>query len=379
VTNRSASEGVSAIDLEDPLFRGTKVGDLSLPHRIVMAPMTRNRAGAGNAPTEMNAAYYRQRASASLILTEATPVEPRGHGYPNIPGIYTDAQEAGWRRVTEAVHEAGGRIFQQLWHSGRINHPLTMPDGEVPVAPSAVRPEGSVATVEGEKDFVVPRALATEEAVAIVEDFRRGAERSKRAGFDGVELHAANGYLVDQFLRDGTNRRDDRYGGSVENRVRFLREVVEALVDVWGGGRVGVRLSPLSSFNDMADSDPASTFGHAAATLDDLGVAYLHVVEPEDPKPPVRDDGEAGRVFGAVRDRFPGCLVANGGYDRTTGSRVVREGYAELVSYARMFLANPDLPRRFAENLPLNDPDPDTFYGGDERGYVDYPTWEEIR
>lgn len=299
---------------DDPLFQGTEVGHLSLPHRIVMAPMTRNRAGPGNAPTEMNAIYDRQRASAALILTEATPVEPRGHGYPNIPGIYTDAQEAGWRRVTEAVHEAGGRIFHQLWHSGRINHPLTMPDGGTPVAPSAVRPEGSVATIEGEQEFVFPRALATDEVAAIVEDFRRAAKRSKRAGFDGVELRAANGYLVDQFLRDGTNRRDDHYGGSVENRVRFLREVVEALVDVWGVGRVGVRLSPLSSFNDMHDSDPASAFGCAAATLDDLGVAYLHVVEPEEPKPPVRDEA-----------------------------------------------------------------DPDTFYGGDERGYIDYPAWEELR
>lgn len=360
-----------------PLLRPADLGDLRLPNRTIMAPMTRNRAGSGLAPTDLNATYYAQRAGAGLVITEATPVEPRGHGYPNIPGIYTDAQERGWRLVTDAVHRRDGRIFQQLWHSGRINHPLTMPDGERPVAPSAIRPDGSIATSEGEKEFQRPRSLETDEVRNIVQRFGEAAERSRRAGFDGVELHAANGYLVDQFLRDGTNRRTDRYGGDLEGRLRFLREVVDALLEVWGGRRVGVRLSPVSSFNDMSDSDPERTFARAAEVLDGRGIAYLHLVEPESPKPPT--SGEHGPAFSAIRDAFAGPLVANGGYDRESGNRVIRDGYADLVSFARSFLANPDLTLRFAEELPLNEPDPESFYGGGAEGYIDYPTWRELQ
>lgn len=376
--SRSPRDESSDGSPDRPLLTPFDLGPYRLPSRVVMAPMTRNRAGEGNVPTEMNALYYRQRASAALILTEATPVEPRGHGYPGIPGLHTDEQEEGWARVTDAVHREGGRIFSQLWHTGRISHPLTL-GNERPVAPSAVKPAGEAMTPEGPKPFVTPRPLEVEEVEEIVALFRGAAERAYRANFDGVELHAANGYLVDQFLRDGTNRRTDRYGGSVEDRARFLVEVTEALVEVWGPERVGVRLSPLNDLNDMEDSDPPSTFGYAARRLGELGIAYLHVVEPGSPKPPVEDEGETGRTFRAIRDAFPGPLVANGGYDRESGNAVVEAGYAQLVSYAKLFLANPDLPRRFAEGLPLNEPDPDTFYGGDEEGYVDYPTWEELQ
>lgn len=360
------------------LFEPMLLGEYVLPHRVVMAPMTRNRAGEGNVPRELIARYYRQRASAALIVTEATQVSPRGVGYPNTPGIHTDEQEAGWRRVVEAVHGEGGRIFAQLWHVGRISLRRMQPDGARPLAPSAVRPDVSLPTPDGEERPPTPRALETREVQEVVEEFAAAGERADRAGFDGVELHSANGYLVDQFLRDGTNRRTDRYGGSPENRARFLLEVVEALVDVVGAPRVGVRLSPLSSFNDMSDSDPAATFGHAASRLDRLGPGYLHLVEPESPKPPVADEGRTGRVFGAIREAWSGRLMANGGYDAASGARAVASRYADLVSYAKLFLANPDLPRRFAEDLPLNEPDPHTFYGGGAGGYVDYPTWDEI-
>lgn len=359
-----------------PLLRPTSLGDLSLPHRIAMASMTRRRAGPGHAPREMNVVYYRQRASAALILTEATSVEPRGHVYMAIPGMYTDRQEEGWRRVVEAVHEEGGRIFQQLWHAGRVGHPINL-QGEVSetVAPSAVRPEKEMSTPEGRRPYPEPRALEEEEIAALVDRFRDATRRAHRAGFDGVELHGANGYLVDQFLRDGTNRRTDRWGGPIENRVRFLLEVTDALVDVWGSKRVGVRLSPLNPFNDMEDSEPGRTFPHAAERLGDLNLAYLHIVEPGERVPSER--GEEHPVVTRMRAAYDGTVMLNGGYDRETGDRAVEEGRADLVSYAKLFLANPDLPRRFAEGLPLNEPDRDTFYGGDEEGYIDYPTWDE--
>lgn len=359
-----------------PLLRPVRLGDLSLPHRIVMAPMTRNRAGEGNAPREMNVTYYRQRASAALVLTEATPVEPRGHGYMAVPGIYTDRQQEGWREVVEAVHGEGGRIFLQLWHVGRIGHPLNLPFGaDETVAPSAVRPEGEIVTPEGMEPFPEPRALETGEVGEIVDRFREAAERARAAGFDGVELHGANGYLVDQFLRDVTNRRQDRYGGSLESRARFLEEVTRELAGVWGPERVGVRLSPLNPFNDMSDSEPERTFPYAAARLGELEIAYLHIVEPDPETAP--HEGEEHPVVARMREEFDGTIMLNGGYDRESGNRAVAEGRAELVSFARFFLANPDLPRRFAADLPLNEPDPDTFYGGDEEGYVDYPFWEE--
>lgn len=352
------------------LFSSVTLGPYTLANRMVMAPMTRNRAGPGNVPQEMNAEYYAQRASAGLIITEATQVSPQGVGYPNTPGIHSEEQVAGWRRVTRVVHERGGRIFLQLWHVGRISHPTLQPDGALPVAPSAVKPDGEVYTYEGPKPFVTPRALATAEIAGVIEQFRDGARWALEAGFDGVELHGANGYLIDQFLRDGTNLRDDAYGGSLEKRVRFLLEVTEAVVGVWGGERVGVRLSPLSSFNSMSDSNPLQTFSYAAERLSEYGLAYLHVVEfPSD------DPGQT-LDFNAVRRAFQGTYIANGGYDYERATRAVRSGHADLVSFGRLFLANPDLPKRFASHRPLNTPDPGSFYGGDRRGYVDYPTLE---
>ena len=349
------------------LFDPLEIGPLALPNRIVMAPMTRSRAGAGNAPGPLAGEYYVQRASAGLIVTEATQVSPQGVGYPATPGIHTDAQVEGWRRVTDAVHRAGGRIFLQLWHVGRISHPSMQPDGALPVAPSAIAPQGQVFTARGLQPFVTPRALETEEIPGIVAQFEEGARRALAAGFDGVEIHGANGYLIDQFLRDGTNRRTDRYGGSVANRARLLLEVTEAVAGVWSPARVGVRLSPLNPFNSMHDSDPATTFGFAAEALGKYGLAYLHVVEGG-------EDG-AGRPFdwAELKRRFSGLYMANGDYDRERGTAVLASGRADLVSFARPYIANPDLVERFRLGAPLAVPDPATFYGGDHRGYTDYP------
>jgi N-ethylmaleimide reductase len=335
---------------------------------MVMAPMTRNRAGAGNVPGDLAVTYYAQRASAGLIVTEGTQVSPQGVGYPGTPGIHDDAQTRGWRRVTDAVHERGGRIFAQLWHVGRISHPLLQPGGALPVAPSALAAEGQTFTPEGPQPFGVPRALELDEIPAVVEQFAHGARLALAAGFDGVEIHGANGYLVDQFLRDGANRRTDAYGGPVENRARFLLEVTEAVAGVWGTDRVGVRLSPTGSFNSMSDSDPAATFGHATRELDRLGLAYLHVVEPLERVPEMPPP-----VAPLLRSLFGGPFILNGGYDLKTGNAALAAGEADLISFGVLFLANPDLPERFAEGAPLNPPDRATFYGGDHRGYTDYP------
>src|SRR5215470_9766740 len=262
------------------IFSPFNLGPLQLPNRVVMAPMTRNRAGRGNVPGPLNATYYAQRASAGLIISEATQISPQGVGYPGTPGIHSAEQITGWKRVTDAVHAAGGRMFLQLWHVGRISHPSLQPDGALPVAPSAIAPAGQAMTREGMKPFVTPRALETAEIAGIVEDYRRAARNARQAGFDGVELHGANGYLIDQFLRDGSNRRTDRYGGTAPNRARLLIEVTEALVAEWGAERVGVRLSPTNPFNDISDSNPAATFATAIAELDRFNLAYLHVIEP---------------------------------------------------------------------------------------------------
>jgi N-ethylmaleimide reductase len=358
------------------LFTPVTVGALRLPNRVVMAPMTRNRAGAGNVPTPLMATYYEQRASAGLIVTEGTQVSPEGVGYPDTPGIHTDEQVRGWRQVTRAVHAAGGRIVLQLWHVGRISHPSMQPGGALPVAPSAVRPAGKIFTVQGLQPFVTPRALETREIPRVIAQFAEGARRAKEAGFDGVEIHGANGYLIDQFLRDGTNERTDRYGGGVVNRVRFLREVAEAVVGVWGEARVGVRLSPTNPLNDMRDSDPVLTFSAAARALDSLGLAYLHVVEPAAGS--LGFDPAAPRTLASIRAAFRGPIMVNGGYEADTAEATVARGEADLVSFAKLFLANPDLPERFAEGSPLNEPDPSTFYGGDERGYTDYPTRDAV-
>jgi N-ethylmaleimide reductase len=354
------------------LFTPFQLGPLLLPNRIVMAPMTRNRAGKGNVPTALNVEYYRQRASAGLIVTEATQVSPQGVGYPGTPGIHTDAQVAGWRQVTDAVHRAGGSIFLQLWHVGRISHPSLQPDGALPVAPSAIAAEGEVFTMSGPQAFVVPRALETAEIPGIIAQFEEGARRALAAGFDGVEIHGANGYLIDQFLRDGTNLRHDRYGGNVANRARFLLEVTEAVAGVWGGERVGIRLSPWSDFNSMRDSDPPATFGHAARALAPLRLAYLHVVEPVGGVP-----AGAAPLAPDLKAAYGGPLMVNGGYTRELAQAALARGEADLVSFAASFLANPDLPVRLARNAPLNLPEPATFYGGDHRGYTDYPALDQ--
>jgi N-ethylmaleimide reductase len=334
-----------------------------------MAPMTRNRAGAGNMPTAVVARYYEQRASAGLLVTEATQVAPEGVGYPNTPGIHSTEQVAGWRRVTDAIHRAGGRIFLQLWHVGRISHRLFQPGGGLPVAPSAVPPAGQVYTAQGMMPLETPRALRSDEIPGIIEQFRTGAANALEAGFDGVEIHAANGYLPDQFLRDGTNRRTDAYGGSVQNRARFLLDLVRSVIGVWGSDRVGVRLSPSSTFNDMADSDPLKTFGYVIGELDQLGIVYVHLVEASE-----NDIRLGGPIVATDRLRplFRRTLIVNGGYDRRRADAVIRSGGADLVSFGKAFLANPDLPRRLKIGAALNAPDPETFYGGGEKGYVDY-------
>jgi N-ethylmaleimide reductase len=347
------------------LFTPIRLGRLDLPNRIVMAPMTRARAGMGGAPSCLNATYYRQRASAGLIVTEATQVSPQGGGFPGTPGIHTFEQISGWRQVADAVHDAGGRIFLQLWHVGRISHPSMQPGGALPVAPSAIAPTGEVFTADGPKPYLAPRALETAEIPGIVEQFRRGAANAMAAGFDGVEVHAANGYLIDQFLRDGTNRRGDAYGGSVDNRARLLLEIMAAVCEACKSDRVGVRLSPAGSFNDMRDSDPGATFSRVAELLNPLQLAYMHVIE----------DGEYD--VARVRRTFHGRYIANGGYDFARATAAISSGAADLVSFGKLYISNPDLARRFAVGARLAEADTGTFYGGDAAGYIDYPALDQ--
>lgn len=335
-----------------------------------MAPMTRNRAGAGNAPVAMNAAYYGQRASAGLVVTESTQISPQALGYPATPGIHSSEQIEGWKLVTNAVHEHGGRIFLQLWHCGRISHPSLQPGGTLPVAPSAIAPQGQASTYTGSQPFVAPRALETDEIPEIVDQFRQAAKSAMIAGFDGIELHGAYGYLIDQFLQDGTNQRTDRYGGTIANRVRFLLEVTEAVCQVWGTYRVGIKLSPSNTFNDMHDSDPKATFSYAINALNTFDLAYLHLMEPTPAD--IRHGGIPIPVT-ELRPLFRGTVMANGGYTKETGNVAISSGAADLISFGVLFLANPDLPERFRQNASLNEPDRNTFYGGDEKGYIDYP------
>lgn len=350
------------------LFTPLQMGSSTLPNRLVMAPLTRNRAGAGNIPQPMNVEYYRQRATAGLIISEGSQISPAAVGYPATPGIHSQEQVAGWKQVTDAVHARGGHIFLQLWHCGRVSHPSLLPDGALPVAPSAIQPAGEAVTYQGMQSFVTPRALETGEVAGIVEDFRLAARNALAAGFDGVEIHAANGYLLDQFIRDGSNRRNDIYGGSVENRCRLLLEVTAAVSGVWGANRVGVRISPVNGFNDMHDSDPQHTFNHVAASLSPLGLAYLHAMEAS-----VGSEAHPAFDFPQMRRLFKGIYIANAGYDKTRAEAALDSGYADLVAFGVLFIANPDLPERFAKNAPLNAPDPSTFYGGNEKGYTDYP------
>lgn len=360
-------------DTTSILFSPITLGALQLPHRIIMAPLTRSRAGSNLAPGEMNATYYAQRASAALIITEATHFSAQGVGYPFTPGIETPEQIAGWRRVTDEVHARGGRIFLQLWHVGRISHSSMQPNGELPVAPSAIAAEGELFTYAGMQKFAAPRALETNEITGIVAGFRQGAINAQAAGFDGIEIHGANGYLLDQFLEDNTNQRTDGYGGRIENRARLLLEVTEAVTDVWGGDRVGVRLSPGGTFNTMNDSDPAQTFGYVARELNRFGLAYLHIVEPADG---ISVNGARVSAIKHLRSIFEGKIVAAGGFDKQKAETALARGDADAIAFGKLFIANPDLPERFRTNAPLNPPDTASFYGGDARGYVDYPALE---
>ncbi len=346
------------------VFLPYELGDLALQNRLVMAPMTRSRAIAGNVPNPLAATYYAQRASAGLIVTEATQVSPQGVGYIRTPGIHSDAQVAGWKAITDAVHRAGGKIFLQLWHVGRISHP-DFHNGALPVAPSAIAPTGTVFTEKGPQAMVTPRALALDELPGIAAQFRAGAENAKKAGFDGVEIHGANGYLLDQFTRDGANQRTDAYGGSVENRARFPLEVTDAVIAVWGADRVGYRVSPNSPFNSMSESNPPQIFGYLAEQLNRRNIGYLHAVDPA-------ADG-AKRISPLLRRTFDGTYIVNGGFDLAAANAAIAGGEADLVAFGVPFLANPDLPARLRQGAALNAPDQTTFYAGEAKGYVDYP------
>ena len=350
------------------------LGPLVLPNRVVMAPLTRSRADRDGVPSLLAPEYYAQRASAGLIISEAATVSRQGTGYDNGPGLYTDEQVTGWRAITEAVHEAGGRIFVQLYHVGRMSHPAFQ-EGGLPVGASAVAAGPVTERYDGTHSFTRPRALQITELAGITSQFRAAAERALAARFDGVEVHAANGYLLDQFLQDGANRRADRYGGAPANRSRLLREVVATVASLWGADRVGVRISPLSPTNGMHDSDPAATFTQAALDLDRLGVAYLHVVEPgvngtlSEPAH-LESPYLGGRFF---RPLFSRAIIAAGGHTARTGAARIERGDADLIAYGKLFISNPDLPARLASGAPLTEPHRATFYGGGAEGYTDYP------
>lgn len=335
---------------------------------MVMSPMTRSRAIGENVPSPLAVTYYAQRAGAGLMVTEATQVSPQGVGYIRTPGIHSTEQVTGWKAITDAAHRAGGLVFLQLWHVGRVSHP-DFHGGNLPVAPSAIAADGEVFTASGRKRMLTPRALELTEIPGIIDQFRRGAENAKLAGFDGVELHGASGYLLDQFVRDGSNQRTDAYGGSVANRVRFPIEVAEAVANVWGGDRVGYKISPNDAFNSMVDSNPSLTFSLLAKELG-TRVGYLHITEVVSGPGAVPADQ---RLTPRLRSLFPGTLIVNGGYDAVSGEAAIESRLADLVAYGAVFLANPDLPRRFTVQAPLNPPNPATFYTGEERGYIDYP------
>jgi N-ethylmaleimide reductase len=370
---------------ESALFSPLHVGANRLSHRIVMAPLTRMRAAQpGNVPNELNATYYGQRATAGgLLVTEATQISLRGQGYPSTPGIHSPEQVAGWRLLTDAVHAKRGLIFLQLWHVGRISHPSYQPDGGLPIAPSAVRPAGHALTASWEKaPFETPRAIRLDEIPSLVEEYRAAAHNALAAGFDGVELHAANGYLLDQFLRDGTNQRTDRYGGSFENRARFLLEVLDAVGDTYGFDRVGIRLSPLGTFNDMRDSDPVGMFGHLLRVLAKKSIAYVHLIEARGDEHSPDDTIELGSgpapTATLFRPFYPGTLIGAGGFTRESAEAAVAIGTVDAVAFGRLFISNPDLPVRLRLHAALNDYDRATFYGGSSKGYTDYPTLNEL-
>jgi len=358
----------------ETLLSPLKLGAITAPNRVFMAPLTRNRALPDGVPAPLAKTYYAQRASAGLIISEATQVSAMAKGYKDTPGIHTDAQTEKWREIVDAVHEAGGRIALQLWHVGRISHSSLLPGGASPLAPSALRANAKTFTESGFEDTSAPRAMNKADIDQTIADFADGARRAREAGFDLVEVHAANGYLIDQFLRDGSNTREDAYGGSIENRVRFLKEVMEAVTAEVGADRVGVRLAPTGAFNDMADSDPKALFLHAVETLNPLGLAYLHVVEQF---PGADTSVEERVILDAVREAWTGPYITNGDHTAASGEARIKENRADAVAYGRPFIANPDLPERFAKDAPLNTPDQATFYGGGAEGYTDYPFLDE--
>jgi len=346
------------LTLQDPI----RIGAWNLRNRIIMAPLTRCRCSEGRVPNALMADYYRQRASAGMIISEATSVDPMGVGYPDTPGIWSDAQVEGWKLVTKAVHDAGGLILLQLWHVGRMSDPLYL-NGELPVAPSAIAPGGHVSLVRPQKAFVTPRALEIGEIPPIIEAYRKGAENAKAAGFDGVELHGANGYLPDQFLQDGSNKRSDAYGGPIENRVRFMFEALDAAISVWGPDRVGLHLAPKSDAHSVSDSNPAATFGYVAQEAGRRKIAFICA----------RESLEEPRQGPAMKKAFGGPFIANQQLTKETGSQLLARGEADAVAYGQLFIANPDLPLRFAKDAPLNTPNPETFYAQGPLGYTDYP------
>lgn len=347
------------------LFDPLRAGALTLRNRIVLAPLTRCRASEGRVPNDLMRDYYVQRAAAGLILSEATSVTPMGVGYPDTPGIWSDEQVAGWKRITDAVHAAGGTMLLQLWHVGRVSHPSYL-DGALPVAPSAIAPQGHVSLIRPKTDYVVPRALELSEIPGVVAEYRRGAENAKRAGFDGVEVHGANGYLLDQFLQDSTNLRTDAYGGPIENRARLLLEVVDACIDVWGADRVGLHLAPRGDAHTMGDSNPLSTFGYVAEQTGQRRIAFLCAREHEG----------ADSIGPQLKKIFGGVFIANEKFTKETAEAAINSGRADAVAFGQQFIANPDLPERFKLSAPLNAPDPSTFYAQGPKGYTDYPFLE---
>ena len=344
------------------LFDPIQIGDLQLANRIIMAPLTRCRASEGRVPNDLMRDYYVQRASAGLILTEATSVTPMGVGYPDTPGIWSDEQVAGWRNITDAVHQAGGKIMLQLWHVGRISDPHYL-NGELPVAPSAIAADGHVSLMRPKKAFVTPRALETAEIAAIVEAYRKGAENAKLAGFDGVEIHGANGYLLDQFLQDSTNKRNDNYGGSIENRARLMLEVTDAVVSVWGPGRVGMHLAPRCDAHSMGDSQRADTFGYVATQLGKRGIAFICAREAQG------DDSLGPQL----KRQFAGVYISNEKFDKASAQQALDDGIADAVAFGVPYIANPDLVARFKQDAPLNQAKPELFYSSGAEGYTDYP------
>jgi N-ethylmaleimide reductase len=352
------------------LFDPLRFGDVDVSNRVLMAPLTRGRAGASRTPNGLMAQYYEQRASAGLIVSEGTAISPIGYGWVGSPGIYTPAQIEAWKNITTAVHRGGGRIFLQLWHVGRASHP-DFHNGETPVGPSAIAIDDTIYTPLGKKPYVTPRALTEAEIAATVRDYAQATVNARAAGFDGVEIHGANGYLIDQFIRDGSNRREDRYGGSLDNRLRLLLEVTDAVCKAWSPRRTGVRLSPVNPYNDMRDSAPSTTFTEAARALDDFGLAYLHVSE-NIPSPSTTATTQ--RIAPSMRAAFKGPFILNGGYDASSGAAALLAGEADAIAYGRLFLANSDLVERFRRGASMNTPNVRTFYTDGAQGYTDYPT-----